>query len=114
MTKIDFAIHLFSATRETAPNQRAPIVAYMVLLELARFPAGTWRAGNKIGRALGMDANTISCACRGAIEVGLLAKRPGPPGGLRGQRAHEWSATPTGLQMVAKLLTTAKPETVTV
>lgn len=105
MTKIDFAIHLFATARHLGNGQahRVPVVALLALMILSR-KADDWHSGTAVAEGVtGMTSNTLTCSTRGAVEAGLLEKRP-LLGGTNG--ALEWRITPKGQRIVARLLNT--------
>jgi hypothetical protein len=110
MTKLDFAIHLFSTARQVGDGQahRVPVVAMIALMILSRRP-GEWLSGSRITAGIkGMTSSTLICCTRGAIVEGLLEKRR-LVGGVNG--ALEWRITPKGQRIVALLLNTETPAT---
>jgi len=112
MTKLDFAIHLFATARHLGNGQahRVPVVALLALMILSR-RSEEWHSGTSVAQGIdGMTSNTLTCSTRGAIEAGLLEKRP-LAGGVNG--ALEWRITPKGQRIVAKLLNTETPSPAT-
>jgi hypothetical protein len=112
MKKIDFAIHLFAAARNIGNSHphRVPVVSLLMLMILSRRP-DEWMTGTQLAAAELTLTSTTFCSCtRGAVEAGLLDKRP-VKGGLNG--ALEWKITPAGLRLVEKLMKTEEPATAT-
>lgn len=110
MTKLDFAVHLFTEARTltTGTAHRVPIVSVLVLLILSRTP-DDWITGTDICADLPtVSSSTIISSTRAAVEAGLLEHRP-YRGGVNGALA--WHITPTGLRVVEKLMTAQEPAT---
>lgn len=109
MTKLDFAIHLFTAARSIGSGSvhRVPVVSMLMLLVLSRRP-DEWISGTGLADLVAnMSSSTMVSSTRSAVEAGLLDRRP-IAGGFNG--ALEWKITPAGQRMVVQLLEAKEPE----
>lgn len=109
MTKLDFAIHLFTAARTITSGSaaRVPVVSLLMLLILSRRP-GEWMPGPELAAGVPtMNSSTLVSCTKAALEAGLLERRA-IAGGVNG--ALEWRATAPGLRIVEKLMKTAEPQ----
>ena len=105
MTKLDFAIHLFTQARSITSGQstRVPIVSVLILLLLAKRPE-EWITGSTLAEEIPtLSSSIIGSSTRAAVDAGYLARRP-YQGGVNG--ALEWRITNSGLRLVQQLIAT--------
>lgn len=105
MTKLDFAIHLFTHARDITSGtaHRTPVVTLLILLILSRRP-GQWITGSQLASGLdSVSSSTIATTTRAAVDSGLIERRP-IKGAAHG--ALEWRVTAAGQGLVSRLLST--------